>query len=135
MADPDGSMKEARTRVTHLASSSEPRCGLLLAEPFTGRFHQVRRHVRDLDHPILRDPVHGDGRENRLWKDEYGLKRLGLHCARLALTVDGARLDVVCPLAADLAEVLAKVPWWDEVRPRHPALMCEPIVLRSPNRQ
>lgn len=133
MADLDGTVKEARTRVTHLASSQDPRCGLLLAEPETGRFHQVRRHVRDLDHPILRDPVHGDGRENRVWKETWGLARLGLHCARLAVTVDGARIDVVCPIAADLAAVLTRMPWWDAVRDAHPALAAEPIVLRSPN--
>ncbi len=55
LRDDNGIMKDARTRLTCLASSEEPRCSLVEAELLTGRFHQIRRHLRGLSHPILGD--------------------------------------------------------------------------------
>ena len=44
----NGRFKEAKSVITCLGRSHEPRCSLLQVQPHTGRHHQVRRHVRDL---------------------------------------------------------------------------------------
>jgi tRNA pseudouridine65 synthase len=117
----DGSYKDALTIARCVATSDAPRCSLVLARPLTGRFHQVRRHLRDLNHPIIGDTVHGDSRVNRLWREEHRLGRLALHA--LALSVDGPDpIDVFCPLPDDLSDVLATMPWWPSAVDAVPAL-------------
>ena len=36
------------------------RCSLVRATPRTGRFHQIRRHLNGIDHPVIGDTSHGD---------------------------------------------------------------------------
>jgi tRNA pseudouridine65 synthase len=122
MKDPDGVVQEARTLATPLASSPEPRCSLVLAEPDTGRWHQVRRHLRDLSHPVLGDSTHGDTRVNRWWREERGLGRLGLHCLSITLAPPGETIEVTCPVPEDLLRVWRALPWWDEAVARLPDL-------------
>lgn len=55
------------------------RYSLLEAEPFTGRRHQIRRHLASLSHPVLGDTVRGDGKHNRFVRERYGIERLLLH--------------------------------------------------------
>ena len=67
----------ARTRFGRIGSAELPwpgsrfpasRYSLVRVVPETGRFHQIRRHLRRLNHPIVGDPVHGDGVHNRNWR-------------------------------------------------------------------
>src|SRR5262249_25174725 len=72
MKDDNGIVKEARSVVRALGTSTEPRCSLLEVRPETGRYHQVRRHVRDLGHPVIGDREHGDSKVNRWWRERAG---------------------------------------------------------------
>lgn len=125
--------KEACTDVEALGSCAEPRSCLLAAEPRTGRFHQVRRHVRDLGHPILGDNDHGDSRVNRWWREERGLRRLALHCATVELALPGGPLTLRCPLFADLHRVLQALPLWEEAVAREPVLGLPPLPDEDPS--
>ena len=58
----------------HLTS----RFSLVRADPKTGRFHQIRRHFRKASHPLIGDTVHGDGHQNRIWREITGVSRLYL---------------------------------------------------------
>ena len=128
MRDDNGIEKDARTWVTGLGACAAPRCSLLHAAPETGRYHQVRRHVRDLHHPIIGDHDHGDTRVNRWWREERGLDRLALHALRLSILLpDGAPLVVTAPLPADLYEVLTALPFFEEARAAEPALGLPPL--------
>ncbi len=119
--------RPARTRLQPIASSEDPRCSLVLAEPTTGRFHQIRRHIRSLSHPILGDSSHGDTRINRWWREEYGLTRLGLHGLSLELQLaDGERIVVVCPVPDDLRLLWKRLPWWDAAKAAVPELELSP---------
>lgn len=125
--------KEARSVVELLGRSLEPRCSLLRVLPETGRNHQVRRHVRDLHHPIILDGDHGDSRVNRWWREHHGVHRLGLHALRLELDLPGGgRLRAVCPLFADHAALFAAMPWWEDALAREPALALPPLPLDPP---
>jgi len=50
----------------------------------TGRYHQIRRHLSWVSHPILGDIPHGDNPRNKIWKKETGLEGLMLRAHRLS---------------------------------------------------
>lgn len=52
-------------------------------KPHTGRKHQLRRHMAHLRHPIVGDTSHGDGKHNRLFRENYQAHRLLLHATEL----------------------------------------------------
>ena len=47
--------------------------------PKTGRKHQLRRHMHHLNHHMIGDVSHGDGKHNRLFREKFGCHRLLLH--------------------------------------------------------
>jgi tRNA pseudouridine65 synthase len=104
----DGPRVRAVTRFRTLARSAVDRCSLVEAFPETGRLHQVRRHLRHIDHPLVGDVRHGSGAINRHYRATYALHRLALHAASLAFAhpTTGARVAVVAPLPDDLAAPL-----------------------------
>jgi tRNA pseudouridine65 synthase len=104
-----GERVPARTRFRCVARSAVDRCSLVLAAPETGRLHQIRRHLRHIDHPLVGDVRHGSGVINRHYRATYGLHRLALHAAWLAFEhpVSGARIAVGAPVPDDLAAPLA----------------------------
>jgi tRNA pseudouridine65 synthase len=113
--DPDdpghvGGKKPARSLVTPVMVSTVERCSLVEVRVFSGRRHQVRRHLKHISHPILGDASYGKGPLNRDYRDRYGLARMALHAHRLVVVADGVEpIDVVAPLAADLSSVVDKL--------------------------
>jgi len=65
------------------------RFSLVCAEPKTGRFHQIRRHFKSASHPLIGDTVHGDGRQNRIWREITGVARLYLMSWQIAFEHPG----------------------------------------------
>ncbi len=130
MKDDKGILKEAESVVDCLGRAHEPRCSLLRVHPKTGRFHQVRRHVRDLHHPCIGDSEHGDTRVNRWWRENSRANRLGLHCFRMCLPLpDGTDLKVECPLFEDQFELFSELPWWDDVVQIEPGIAAAPLLI------
>ena len=64
--------------------------------PETGRKHQLRRHLAHLRHPILGDTRHGDGAQNRFFREHCGMQFLMLRATELSFTHhrSGARITV-----------------------------------------
>jgi tRNA pseudouridine65 synthase len=62
----------------------EQRYALVEARPRSGRRHQIRRHLKHINHPLLGDVNYGRSEHNWLCRRRYGLARLGLHAAGLA---------------------------------------------------
>jgi len=80
-------LKPASTRYAGLHAFELPvpdrnhpssRYSLIRAEPLTGRWHQIRRHLKRLSHPLIGDTVHGDGVHNRIWREQTSDYRLYL---------------------------------------------------------
>jgi 23S rRNA pseudouridine1911/1915/1917 synthase len=93
---------DPRAAITHFEiERALPRTTLLRVRLETGRTHQIRAHLRAIDHPVVGDPEYGTA-------GRLGLDRQFLHAARLAFDhpVTGARIDVSSPLPADLQEAL-----------------------------
>ncbi len=57
---------------------------LVRCEPKTGRYHQIRRHLRFLGHPIIGDPEYGNGWDNKAFEKKFGIKRTLLCASFLA---------------------------------------------------
>src|SRR5687768_8838531 len=109
--------KPATTRFRRLATAEldipsagfeTSRYALLLATPETGRFRQIRRHLKHVSHHLIGDTSHGDGRHNRAFR-MLGIHRMLLHAQRLAFVHpgDGTRIEVVAPLDAEFERALA----------------------------
>ena len=105
-APPDAPVQDAHTQLRCIARlelpiASDPRfehtrASLVHATPFTGRRHQIRRHLKHIAHPILGDATHGKGPLNRWWATQLGLQRLWLHAWKLSIPhpVTGERLHL-----------------------------------------
>lgn len=80
----------------------------LCAHPETGRFRQIRRHLKHLSHHLIGDTSHGDGRHNRAFR-MLGIHRMLLHARRLAFAHPhgGGRVEAIAPPDAEFAKALA----------------------------
>lgn len=103
----------SRLATTELALPSAgfetSRYALLRASPKTGRFRQIRRHLKHLSHHLVGDTSHGDGRHNRQFR-MLGIHRMLLHAERLSFPhpVTGTRVVARAPaFDAEFAKALA----------------------------
>jgi tRNA pseudouridine65 synthase len=111
------SKKPALTRFERLATAelempaggfATSRYALLRARPETGRFRQIRRHLKHLSHHLIGDTSHGDGRHNRNFR-RLGIQRMLLHAERLGFVhpETGKRIEVQAPLDPQFARACA----------------------------
>lgn len=109
--------KPAITRFRRLATAeidvpsagfSTSRYAWLEASPQTGRFRQIRRHLKHLSHHLIGDTSHGDGRHNRAFR-MMGIHRMLLHARALAFAhpATGEPLRVEAPVDDEFARALA----------------------------
>ena len=119
-----GPRKPAVTRWRTLATTSVPialgkypeqRYALIEAQPETGRYRQIRKHLHHVSHHIVGDTSHGRGDHNRLWRMHFGVHRLLLHAWRLELAhpLSGAPLRLQAPLDEAWRRVIARFGWDD----------------------
>lgn len=92
-------------------SIDRPRASLVLARPQSGRWHQIRRHLNGLSHPIIGDSSHGNSKVNRDWRENRGLpgERTCLHLLQLEIppnNVCPGGIRAFSPLATDMMELL-----------------------------
>ncbi len=117
--------KPAITRFTRLATGELPlpsagfetsRYALLRCQPETGRFRQIRRHLKHGFHHLIGDTSHGDGRHNRNFRMQ-GVHRMLLHASRLAFLhpLSGERIQVRAPLDAEFRKAFALFGWDPEL--------------------
>ena len=97
------------------ARHASTRISLVLAQPHTGRRHQIRRHLKHVAHPILGDSSHGKGPLNRWWASRLGAQRLWLHAH--ALEFQHPRSGQPMHLVADWQQLahLPEVQQWQRV--------------------
>jgi tRNA pseudouridine65 synthase len=83
------------------------RYSLLEVEAFTGRYHQVRKHLVSLSHPIVGDTAYGDGDHNRYFREKFDIHRLLLSAHRTEFL--HPRSGVRVELEASVPEAFLKV--------------------------
>jgi tRNA pseudouridine65 synthase len=115
-------VQDALTEFERLATAELPvavdrypstRFSLVRARPLTGRMHQIRRHLRGINHPVVGDSSYGDGAVNRVAREHLGSSRLLLHSRKLELAhpATGAPLRLEAPPTADFASVIERLGW------------------------
>jgi tRNA pseudouridine65 synthase len=114
--------KPARTSFRSLATVELPhrvdryptaRYAHLELRPDSGRRHQLRRHLAHVSHPIIGDSTYGKGRHNRLFAEQFGVRRLLLACVRLEFDhpVSGVPLAIGTGPGAGYTELLERLDW------------------------
>ncbi len=107
-----GTMRDASTDFTVLkrfggkydgrGSTEEGTYSFIEARPKTGRTHQIRVHLKALNHPIVADPLYAPKRPKAL-----GFDRLALHARSLAICLPGGQKKTVeAPYPADFEQAL-----------------------------
>lgn len=61
------------------------RYSLVELKPEHGRFHQLRKHMAHIMHPILGDRPHGCNKLNKVWKEKFQMTSMMLHATELKL--------------------------------------------------
>lgn len=86
-AKADKPAQEAVTYIRRLSSIELPiqvdrypttQYSLIEAQPKTGRRHQIRRHLKHINNPIIGDTTHGSSKHNRFFEERFKMKRLYL---------------------------------------------------------
>ena len=100
------------------------RYALLECQPLTGRFRQIRRHLKHASHHLVGDTSHGDGRHNRQFRMR-GVHRMLLHAWSLEFPhpQDGRRVRAQAPPDAEFGKALALFDWPPPLPRHHPPLL------------
>jgi len=82
---------------------------LVECRPRTGRYHQIRRHLAHLRHPLAVDSNYGTGWFNRDVRARTGLERLALHASEIRFMhpTTSVPVRVRAEVPADLRRALA----------------------------
>jgi 23S rRNA pseudouridine1911/1915/1917 synthase len=97
-----GHLRQAITRYEVIGEYGE--YALLKVNPETGRTHQIRVHLKAINHPIVGDSLYAPNRPHTL-----GISRLGLHAYKIDLPLpSGSRALVTAPIPSDLAPAFAQ---------------------------
>lgn len=127
-ADEDsGEAQPALTDYCRLASAEFPyavdkypvaRYALVALEPYTGRRHQLRRHMKHIAHPIIGDATHGKGIHNRFFQTQFGCHRLLLACTDIHFRhpENGRAMHMHAPVGDQFADVIREFGWDDALR-------------------
>lgn len=113
---PPASPQAAQTRYRRLAVVELPvavdryptsRYALVELQPLTGRHHQLRRHMKHINHPIVGDATHGKGRHNRFFQQHFGCDRLLLACVEMRVRHPVSSEEIV--IRADIGAAFTNV--------------------------
>lgn len=84
------------------------RYSLVQAHPYTGRTHQIRKHLAHIFHPILGDRPYGCNKQNKLWKDRFDMTSMMLHSKELSFYNPYTKqsISVQAPISLEFSRVL-----------------------------
>jgi tRNA pseudouridine65 synthase len=99
----------ARTELdVPLGNHPTSRYSLVMAQPQTGRMHQLRKHFSHIFHPIIGDRTHGCNKQNKLFKERWAMETMLLHALELKFThpLSGLNVVIEAPLQDEFLRVL-----------------------------
>lgn len=102
--NPRGTIREAVTRYVVLKTFQYEgqTFALVGLYPKTGRMHQIRVHMKHIQHPIVSDPLYARGRQQTL-----GMTRVALHARSITFMVRGGKeVGVQAPYPADFQQAI-----------------------------
>ncbi|MCX6754523.1 MAG: RluA family pseudouridine synthase [Candidatus Nomurabacteria bacterium] len=90
------------TKNTEEKKNVEHQFSYVEAYPKTGRTHQIRVHMRYINHPVVSDPIYRGAKDLSL-----GMKRLALHAHSVTFHLPSGELKTIeSPLPADFKKVI-----------------------------
>jgi tRNA pseudouridine65 synthase len=119
----NGPLQEAQTSYWQLERVEIPiassprhetsRYSLVKAFPHTGRMHQIRRHFAHERNYIIGDSTHGETRQNRLFRLQFGLDNLLLHAWQVKFThpITQEKLTIEAPLPQYFTSMIETFGW------------------------
>ena len=122
LANPD---KEAKDAITdyHVLDQIEldipvgryetSRYSRVACYPKSGRKHQIRRHMKHMLHPIVGDTKHGEGRHNRMFREQFDSHRLLLMARKIDFEhpTTGKRLTIETALPKEVISLYQHFGW------------------------
>lgn len=108
----DGEDNKKREAVTYwqvLSRGVDPvskeHVSVLSVSPKTGRTHQIRVHLKAINHPIVADHLYASGKPGIL-----GLNRPALHASKLVITLPrGEKRSFEASVPLDMAQAMAQI--------------------------
>ena len=109
-------VQEALTRYSTLSQYEIPletmahltsRYSLVQLMPETGRYHQLRKHMAHIRHPIIGDRPHGCNKQNKLWKEQFQMTTMLLHAESIEFThKDYGLINIIAPMSKVFKDTL-----------------------------
>lgn len=132
--DPNKAAQEAVTDFQPLLNTEIPfssgrypssRYALIRLSPHTGRKHQLRRHMAHLRHPIVGDTTHGDGKQNKFFREHFNINRLWLIAKSLQFVhpVTQQAMHIETELEAEWLTVFDAFGWNDDQLSSMPSML------------
>ncbi len=123
--DPNKAAQDAVTRYQPLINAEIPypsgryatsRYAFIKLTPHTGRKHQLRRHMAHLRHPIVGDTTHGDGKQNKFFREHFAMNRLWLIAKHLSFDHprSGERITIETELEREWFTLFEAFGWDEE---------------------
>ena len=86
---------------------------LVNLHPKTGRKHQLRRHMCHINHPIVGDTTHGDGKHNKFMRDQFSFNGLALTCQQMRIThpMSNEKLAIVNEFDPRMSTLMTQWGW------------------------
>lgn len=118
----NGSLQEAITVYKTLSRAALPipfgqhdsiRFSLIEVRPETGRMHQIRKHMAHISHPIIGDRPHGCNKQNKLFKERWGMDTMLLHAGGLSFAhpVNRSTVNLLAPVQDEFLRMMETMGW------------------------
>ena len=110
-----GRLQEAKAEITEVEHLEIPigvggfstgRYSLLKIRLWTGRQHQIRRHLKHMSHPIIGDTRYGKGVHNNFFREQFSVDRLMLHSSKVELSFFSNKLSFASTHPSTMVELL-----------------------------
>lgn len=87
------------------------RYSLISILPETGRYHQIRKHMAHLRHPIIGDRPHGCNKQNKLFLERFNMNTMMLHATELIFhhPISGEKVIVSADIQAEFKRMIASL--------------------------
>ncbi len=99
----EGARGEMREAITNFeVAERSPEASFIHVFPLTGRTHQIRVHMKAINHPIICDPLYAPKKICL-----FGLERLALHAYKISwVGPDGKEREAIAPYPKDFEDAL-----------------------------